>query len=217
MAKIKYSQGVYNSLKQRLKKEIIQAKESDPELRKEIARVFQMANRRIQNIEQKGQFSPALQALNKGNIQSFTKFGMKQTWTELKKSYSEAISFLNQPTSTSTGTTQYNETLRKRYDLSPVEYQAISDRYFNKITSLTGSAFVEKYLMRYKDYTSEMEQETKSVGDQIESESVKLSNELQKQIDTEAENVSQQWVDGMKKLEQSFYSAFDNIMKGFKM
>ena len=76
--KIKFTKSVFDATQRaKLKKEILQAVESSPEYRKEIARVFQMANRRIQNIEKSGQFSPAVQALNKGDITGFTKFSMQ--------------------------------------------------------------------------------------------------------------------------------------------
>ena len=49
--------------KAHVKKEIINAIESSSSLRKEIAKVFQQANRRIQNIEKNGVVSPAVVAL----------------------------------------------------------------------------------------------------------------------------------------------------------
>ena len=45
-------------------KQIMDAIESRGYLRKEIARVFQQANRRIQNVEKTGLVSPAVVALN---------------------------------------------------------------------------------------------------------------------------------------------------------
>lgn len=61
--------------------------------REEIRRIFQVANRRIQNIESKDLVSPALQALGKGDIKGFTKFSMKHSWEDLKTEYSKAIGF----------------------------------------------------------------------------------------------------------------------------
>ena len=63
-----------------IKKDVITAIEQSPELRKEIARVFQQASRRIQNVENSGIVSPAVVALNKGDINGFTKFSMKHSW-----------------------------------------------------------------------------------------------------------------------------------------
>ena len=74
--------------------DILQSLKSSPALRAEIRRVFQMANRRIQNIESKELVSPAVMALNKGDIQGFTKFSMKGSWEELKAEYGKAVSFL---------------------------------------------------------------------------------------------------------------------------
>lgn len=92
--KIKFTKSVFGATQRaKIKKEILQAVESSPEYRKEIARVFQMANRRIQNIEQSGQLSPAVQALNKGDIKGFTKFSMRGDWNTLKIEYGKAISF----------------------------------------------------------------------------------------------------------------------------
>ena len=66
--------------KVQLRQDILQSLKSSPALRAEIRRVFQMANRRIQNIESKELVSPAVMALNKGDIQGFTKFSMKGSW-----------------------------------------------------------------------------------------------------------------------------------------
>lgn len=57
-----------------VKKEIINAIESSSSLRKEIAKVFQQANRRIQNIEKNGVVSPAVVALNKGDVKDILNF-----------------------------------------------------------------------------------------------------------------------------------------------
>lgn len=93
-SKIKFTKSVFGATQRaKIKKEILQAVESSPEYRKEIARVFQMANRRIQNIEQSGQLSPAVQALNKGDVKGFTKFSMKGDWNTLKLSTARRFRF----------------------------------------------------------------------------------------------------------------------------
>ena len=65
--------------KVQIKQEVISALQSSPQLRAEIRRVFQMANRRIQNIENADMVSPAVTALNKGNVKGFTKFSMRMS------------------------------------------------------------------------------------------------------------------------------------------
>ena len=188
--KINFSTGVMKSIKQRVKREILQSAQSSPELREEVARVFQMANRRIQNIESKGMLSPAVAALNKGDITGYTKFSMANDWETLKIEYAKAISFLRQPTSTASGTTQYNKHLQTVYDLTPDEFNMMSKSLNNRLTSLSDSDFVERYLMRYKDFTGELEQAATDISSQIESEAESIQRALEKEVDESAENAS---------------------------
>lgn len=188
--KINFSTGVMNSIKQRVKREILQSAETSPELRKEVARVFQMANRRIQNIESKGMLSPAVAALNKGDITGYTKFSMANDWETLKIEYAKAISFLRQPTSSASGTSQYNRHLQTVYDLTPDEFNMMSKSLNNRLTSLSDSDFVERYLMRYKDFTGELEQAATDISSQIESEAESIQRALEQEVDESAENAS---------------------------
>ena len=161
-----------------IKKDVITAIESSPELRKEIARVFQQANRRIQNVEKSGIVSPAVVALNKGDIKGFTKFSMRHSWEDLKIEYAKAVSFLRQPTSTATGTKEYAEHLKKAYDLDDKSFTLMQNKLMGKIASVSDERFLEQYLMQYKDFTGELEQESKDVSDQIEDDAVKIENAL---------------------------------------
>lgn len=164
--------------KVQLDKQILTAVESRGYLRKEIARVFQQANRRIQNVGKTGIVSPAVVALNKGNITGFTKFSMRHSWEDLKIEYSKAVSFLRQPTSTATGTREYAEHLKKAYDLDDKSFALMQNKLMGKIASVSDERFLEQYLMQYKDFTGELEQESKDVSDQIEDDAVKIENAL---------------------------------------
>lgn len=164
--------------KVQLDKQILTAVESRGYLRKEIARVFQQANRRIQNVEKSGIISPAVVALNKGNITGFTKFSMRHSWEDLKIEYSKAVSFLRQPTSTATGAKEYAEHLKKSYDLDDKSFALMQNKLMGKIASVSDERFLEQYLMQYKDFTGELEQESKDVSDQIEDDAVKIENAL---------------------------------------
>lgn len=164
--------------KVQLDKQILTAVESRGYLRKEIARVFQQANRRIQNVEKSGIVSPAVVALNKGNITGFTKFSMRHSWEDLKIEYAKAVSFLRQPTSTATGTREYAEHLKKAYDLDDKSFALMQNKLMGKIASVSDERFLEQYLMQYKDFTGELEQESKDVSDQIEDDAVKIENAL---------------------------------------
>lgn len=189
--KINFTKAVFRATQRaKIKKEILQAVESSPEYRKEIERVFQMANRRIQNIEQSGQLSPAVQALNKGDIKWFTKFSMKGDWNTLKIEYGKAISFLRQPTSTAQGARQYGQHLQRMYDLTPDEYNLMARNLQGKLNSVSDSDFVERYLMRYKDFTGEMEQSASDISIQIESEAQSISRAIDAEIERQANEVA---------------------------
>lgn len=164
-------------------KQIMDAIESRGYLRKEIARVFQQANRRIQNVEITGLVSPAVVALNKGDIKGFAKFSMKHDWNDLKIEYSKAVSFLQQPTSTASGTREYSNHLKKSYDLNDKEFKLMQDKLMGKIASVSDERFLEQYLMQYKDFTGELEQESRDVSDQIEDDAVRIENALDDAID----------------------------------
>lgn len=164
--------------KVQLDKQILTAVESRGYLRKEIARVFQQANRRIQNVEKSGIVSPAVVALNKGDIKGFAKFSMRHSWEDLKIEYAKAVSFLRQPTSTATGTKEYAEHLKKAYDLDDKSFTLMQNKLMGKIASVSDERFLEQYLMQYKDFTGELEQESKDVSDQIEDDAVKIENAL---------------------------------------
>ena len=172
-----------------IKTDVITAIESSPELRKEIARVFQQANRRIQNVENSGIVSPAVIALNKGDIKGFAKFSMKHDWNDLKIEYSKAVSFLQQPTSTASGTREYATHLKKTYNLTDKEFSIMQNNLVGKIASVSDQKFLEQYLMQYKDFTGELEQESRDVSDQIESDAVKIADSLQNNIDNAGEMV----------------------------
>lgn len=201
--KIKFTKSVFGATQRaKIKKEILQAVESSPEYRKEIARVFQMANRRIQNIEQSGQLSPAVQALNKGDVKGFTKFSMKGDWNTLKIEYGKAISFLRQPTSTAQGARQYGQHMQRMYDLTPDEYNLMARNLQGKLSSVSDSDFVERYLMRYKDFTGEMEQSASDISTQIESEAQSISRAIDAEIERQANEVADQMEDMQNDIER---------------
>ena len=182
-----FNSRVFKHLNNALRQDILTAPKSMPNLRKEISRVFQIANRRIQNIEKRGEFSPAVASLNKGDIKGYTKFSMNNpSWTELKKEYTKAITFLQQPTSTATGTAQYNNFIKRKYDLTDDEYRLIANNYQDKLTSVSDLDFVERYLMRYKDFTGDIEAEARSLSEQIERDAVLLADALQSEVDLAA-------------------------------
>lgn len=185
---IGFSDRAFSFNKAVIKQRIIEAKMSSPEYRAEIRRIFQQANRRIQNIESKGLVSPAVMALNKGDIQGFTKFSMKHDWEDLKAEYAKAVSFLRQPTSTATGVREYNKHLMDAYNLTEDEFNLMADKIQDKFLSVSDDNFVEQYLMRYKDFTGELEAEAADVSEQIESDAQMLQAALEEDIERSAQS-----------------------------
>ena len=108
---------------------------------------------------------------------------MKHDWNDLKIEYSKAVSFLQQPTSTASGTREYSNHLKKSYDLNDKEFKLMQDKLMGKIASVSDERFLEQYLMQYKDFTGELEQESRDVSDQIEDDAVRIENALDDAID----------------------------------
>lgn len=213
MPKIKYNKSVFSSTERaKLKKEIISATESSPELRKEIRRVFHQANRRIENVESKGLLSPAVKALNKGDIKGFSKFSVSGlSWDELKREYGKAISFLRQPTSTASGTRQYNEHIKSAYGLTDKEFNLMASRINDKLKSISDSKFIEKYLMRYKDFTGDLESEATDVSSQIETDAVSLEKALDRDIENAADSAIDNAENEINDILGDLFSTFDKF------
>ena len=111
------------------------------------------------------------------------------SWTDLKMEYAKAVAFLRQPTSTATGTREYNNYLKSSYDLTDEEFNYMIKYLQDKLTSMSDTDFVERYLMRYKDFTGEMEMEAKSLADMIESDAVSIEQALQTNTEKAVDDV----------------------------
>lgn len=195
--RIEYSNSVYQKInREKLRRDIITATEEDRVLKDEMARIFQKANRRIQNIENAELFSPAVEAL--GDMgDKYTKFSMAGSWTDLKMRYGKAIAFLSEPTSTATGARQYNEHIRLAYELTEDEYKLMMDKFRGKILSIRDTDFVERYLMRYKDFTGELETAAADVSSQIEADAVQLEDALQADLDSSVDELLDNGIERM--------------------
>ena len=217
MPSISYHKQVYDYVKQTVKPEILQAQKNSPEIRAEISKVFQQANRRIQNIESKGLISPAVQALNKGDVKGFTKFSMRQDFNSLKIEYAKAVAFLRQPTSTATGTRDYNRHLMNSYDLTEDEFNLMEKELNDKLTSVSDSEFVERYLMRYKDFTGELEQSASDISTQIESDAESLARALDNSIEQTAESTANKAAEKVADTVDGVIDAIEETLRKFKI
>lgn len=217
MPHINYHQQIYKYVKQKVKAEVLQAQKNSPEVRAEISKVFQQANRRIQNIESKGLISPAVQALNKSGIKGFTKFSMRQDFNSLKVEYAKAVAFLQQPTSTATGTRDYNRYLMNSYDLTEDEFNLMEKKLNDKLTSVSDSEFVERYLMRYKDFTGELEQSASDISTQIESDAESLARALDNSIEQTAESTANKAAEKAADTVDGVIDAIEETLRKFKI
>ena len=182
---IKFSVKVTKNLnKVQAQKAIIESTESSPALRKEMARVFQIANRRIQNIEKTGEFSPAVASLGLTGTEGYSKFRIGKfnpsiggSWADAKREYSKVIAFLNSPTSTATGTREFNQQVKKQLGVPDDLYGAIADNLlgdYNAVSSQILNAIpytdlVQEYYDRaYLSASSQMERDAKEIADNLQ-------------------------------------------------
>lgn len=203
---VNFSTKVTRGLNNKLRQDIMESVEGTPAMRKEIRRVFQMANRRIQNIEKSGVFSPAVASLGKGDIHNYSKFSIKgfgntgAEWTELKKEYAKAIAFLNQPTSSATGAREFEEQVKKQMDIDEELWDALREQI------LMGYNSVESQLLLalpYADFMQEIYSRTvKDVSSKMEEDAKKILDKLDKNINKTSEDILQ---------------AYEDLLNGFKL
>lgn len=192
--KVSYSNTVTKGLKNKLKKDIIQSIEGSKELRQEIRRVFQMANRRIQNIEKSGVFSPAVASLGKQDVKGYSKFSVKgfgntgASWNALKKEYAKAVSFLNQPTSTASGAKQFEDTVKKEMGIEDDLWKSIRETILNGYNNVSSELLLA---LPYSDFMQEVySRAMESSSSQMEKEAQQQAELLQKSIEQQAENIA---------------------------
>lgn len=208
MATITFSVTVTKGLKNKLKKEIINSVEGSKELRAEIRRVFQQANRRIQNIEKAGVFSPAVASLGKGDVKGYSKFSVKgfgntgNDWKTLKKEYGKAISFLNQPTSMLSGAREFEKQVKDSMDVDEDLWKDIRDSILGGYNSVSNELLLA---LPYSDFVQDVyNRAIQSSSEQIESDARKIADELQKSINDSAEEVAEEVEDLIEALANGF-------------
>lgn len=181
-----FSVSVIKQTKKEFREDIRDAFKGSPELKKEIQKTLQQANRRIQNIEKAKLASPALKAVyaergsNKG-YSVFTISGLNPTntsdWDLMKYEYGRALAFLNNPTSTATGARQYIKYQAERLNDIPFESA-------NKIVDLATNPQIDHYgnvnIFHYQNILDNLK------GDLMETEEdfAKDSNEYAKELES---------------------------------
>lgn len=195
MANMKFSKKVTkNFSKEKARKDIINAIEGNSEFRKEIRRVFQVANRRIQNIEQGGYYSPALASLGKSGVKGYSKFSVKgfgntgSDWNTLLKEYTKAINFLNSPTSTATGAKEFELQVKQKFNVPDDLWDYV------KADVIGGTTSMSDEMLQKLPYSQLVEgaydSAYRSVSSQIEKGALELAKGIQSDINRTAEQMA---------------------------
>lgn len=195
-ATFKFEKNINKALKQQASKEIVNAVEGSAEMRKEIRRVFQMANRRIQNIETSGVFSPAVAALGKGGVSGYSKFSVKgfgntgESWTELKKEYGKAVAFLQQPTSTATGAKEFEKQVQQQLNIPSDRWEDVRETIMDGYASTSGDLMAA---LPYSTFMQEIyDRASASANSEMEREAVQAAEQLQAEINAQSAMIAGQ-------------------------
>lgn len=192
---MKFSKKVTKNFnKEKARKDIINAIEGNSEFRKEIRRVFQVANRRIQNIEQGGYYSPALASLGKSGVKGYSKFSVRgfgntgSDWNTLLKEYTKAINFLNSPTSTATGAKEFELQVKQKFNVPDDLWDYV------KADVIGGTTSMSDEMLQKLPYSQLVEgaydSAYRSVSSQIEKGALELAKGIQSDINRTAEQMA---------------------------
>ena len=209
MASMKFSKKVTkNFSKEKARKDIINAIEGNSEFRKEIRRVFQIANRRIQNIEQGGYYSPALASLGKSGVKGYSKFSVKgfgntgTDWNTLLKEYTKAINFLNSPTSTATGAKEFELQVKQKFNVPDDLWDYVKADVIGGTTSMSDemlqklpySQLVEgAYDSAYRSVSSQIEKGALELAKGIQSDINRTAEQLANSVDEALDDLIKNW------------------------
>ena len=209
MASMKFSKKVTkNFSKEKARKDIINAIEGNAEMRKEMRRVFQVANRRIQNIEQGGYYSPALASLGKSGVKGYSKFSVKgfgntgSDWNTLLKEYTKAINFLNCPTSTATGAKEFELQVKQKFNVPDDLWDYVKADVIGGTTSMSDemlqklpySQLVEgAYDSAYRSVSSQIEKGALDLAKGIQSDINRTAEQMADSVDEALDDLIKNW------------------------
>lgn len=178
-----FSKSVTTNLDDTEMKLLLYFQEGTAELKNKMNKVFQRANRRIQNIQKAGLASPAVKAViaerGKKDYTYFSSRGLNPTnttdWDLLRYEYGRALAFLNNPTSSATGARQY------------IRYQAnrlnIPFESANKIVDIATDPTIDEYgnvnIFSYGDILDDFKADVEKIGDEIGTNAVDYAQNLE--------------------------------------
>lgn len=172
--------------------DLVGVKSGTPDIKKQMMKTFQKANRRIQNVRKAGLSSPAVQQLiSERGERGYTYFsGAKldprnpTEWEQLKYEYGRAISFLNNPTSSATGARQYIKYYQNELGVSFEGANKIIGLATQPEISENGEINIFQYSSILENIKSDVMQEQKTNLDSVDS----YGNELEAKIIHALEN-----------------------------
>ena len=168
------------------------------EIKKQMLKTFQKANRRIQNVRKAGLSSPAVQQLiSERGERGYTYFsGAKldprnpTDWEQLKYEYGRAISFLNNPTSSATGARQYINYYKNELGVSFEGANKIIGLATQPEISENGEINIFNYSNILENIKSDVMQEQKSNLDNVDSYGNELEAKIIHALETEINTMS---------------------------
>lgn len=190
-----FSKSVIKAINKPFSELIRAAALGSPQLKKEINKTLQQANRRIQNIQKAGLASPAVKAViaEKGK-KNYTYFSIAKLdlnnyidWEQAKYEYGRALSFLNNPTSTATGARQY------------IAYQArelnnIPFLSANKIIDIATDPTIDEYgnvnIFSYGSLLEKFKSDVSIVKDSMKENAEELAQELESKLQAEIDRLA---------------------------
>ena len=103
------------------------------------------------------------------------------------------------------------------YGLTEDEFNLMEKKLNNKLTSVSDSEFVERYLMRYKDFTGELEQSASDISTQIESDAESLARALDNSIEQTAEITANKAAEKAADTVDGVIDAIEETLRKFKI
>lgn len=162
---------------------LLNFQQGTPELKKQMNKIFQRANRRIQNIQNAGLASPAVKAvIAERGAKEYTYFsgaGLNPTnttdWDMLRYEYGRALAFLNNPTSSATGARQYIKYQAERLNI-PFESA-------NKIVDIATDPTIDEYgnvnIFSYGEILDDFKTDVEQAGDLMGANAVDYAENLE--------------------------------------
>ena len=172
--------------------DLVGVKSGTPDLKKQMLKTFQKANRRIQNVKNAGLSSPAVQQLiSERGDKGYTFFSGANLdprnpidWEQLKYEYGRAMSFLNNPTSSARGARQYINYYKNELGISFEGANKIVGLATQPEISENGEINIFNYSSILENIKSDVMREQQSGLDSVDS----YGNELEEKIIQSLEN-----------------------------